>query len=69
MAPCVAVHFDFGPPKAYLAHLVIRALEQRTSARFVYVRVPFGGAFKATVNVSPAVSLRGIEALEGAGPS
>jgi 2-hydroxychromene-2-carboxylate isomerase len=68
--PRVELHFDFGSPNAYLAHLVIPAMEARTGARFEYVPVLLGGVFKATGNVSPAVALRGIrnkgeyEALE-----
>jgi 2-hydroxychromene-2-carboxylate isomerase len=54
-------HFDFGSPNAYLAHLVIPAIEQRTGVRFTYVPVLLGGVFKVTGNVSPAVSLRGIK--------
>jgi 2-hydroxychromene-2-carboxylate isomerase len=54
-------HFDFGSPNAYLAHLVIPAIEQRTGVRFAYVPVLLGGVFKATGNVSPAVSLRGVK--------
>jgi 2-hydroxychromene-2-carboxylate isomerase len=61
MAPRVEFHFDFGSPNAYLAHLVIPAIEQRTGVRFVYVPVLLGGVFKATGNVSPAVSLRGVK--------
>ena len=61
MAPRVEFHFDFGSPNAYLAHLVVPAIEQRTGARFVYVPVLLGGVFKATGNVSPAVSLHGIK--------
>jgi hypothetical protein len=61
MAPCVGFHFDFGSPNAYLAHLVIPAIEQRSGARFVYVPVLLGGVFKATDNVAPAVALRGIK--------
>ena len=57
----VEFHFDFGSPNAYLAHLVIPALEKRSGVRFVYVPVLLGGVFKATGNVSPAVSLRGIK--------
>jgi 2-hydroxychromene-2-carboxylate isomerase len=52
--------FDFGSPNAYLAHLAIPAIEARTGAAFDYVPVLLGGVFKATNNVSPAVSLRGI---------
>jgi 2-hydroxychromene-2-carboxylate isomerase len=54
-------HFDFGSPNAYLAHLVIPAIERRTDVRFRYVPVLLGGVFKATGNVSPAVSLQGIK--------
>ena len=54
-------HFDFGSPNAYLAHQVLPALEKRTGVRFAYVPVLLGGVFKATGNVSPAVSLRGIK--------
>ena len=53
--------FDFGSPNAYLAHLVLPAIEQRTGTKFVYVPVLLGGVFKATNNVSPAVSLQGIK--------
>jgi len=53
--------FDFGSPNAYLAHRVIPGIEQRTGVRFEYVPVLLGGVFKATGNVSPAVSLQGIK--------
>ncbi len=53
--------FDFGSPNAYLAHLVIPEIEKRTGVKFEYVPVLLGGVFKATNNVSPAVSLRGIK--------
>jgi|TARA_Y100000310_G_scaffold277671_1_gene295585 2-hydroxychromene-2-carboxylate isomerase len=53
-------HFDFGSPNAYLAHLVIPAVEDRTGVKFEYVPVLLGGVFKATNNVSPAISLQGI---------
>jgi 2-hydroxychromene-2-carboxylate isomerase len=52
--------FDFGSPNAYLAHLVIPGIEARTGLKFTYVPVLLGGVFKATNNVSPAVSLQGI---------
>lgn len=61
MPVSVEFHFDFGSPNAYLAHLVIPAIEQRTGVAFSYVPVLLGGVFKATGNVSPAVSLRGIK--------
>ncbi len=60
MQPRVEFHFDFGSPNAYLSHLVIPAIEARTGVQFVYVPVLLGGVFKATNNVSPAVSLQGI---------
>ncbi|HTO72112.1 MAG TPA: 2-hydroxychromene-2-carboxylate isomerase [Myxococcota bacterium] len=57
----VEFHFDFGSPNAYLAHLVVPKLEKRTGVRFQYVPVLLGGVFKATGNVSPAVSNAGIK--------
>ncbi len=59
--PSVEFLFDFGSPNAYLCHLVLPALEARTGVRVRYVPVLLGGVFKATGNVSPAVSLRGIK--------
>jgi 2-hydroxychromene-2-carboxylate isomerase len=59
--PRVEFHFDFGSPNAYLAHLVVPEIERRTGVRFEYLPVLLGGVFKATGNVSPAVSLRGIK--------
>jgi 2-hydroxychromene-2-carboxylate isomerase len=56
----VEFHFDFGSPNAYLAHLVIPRIEQRTGAKFEYVPVLLGGVFKLTNNRSPAESLQGI---------
>ncbi|MGY3614393.1 DsbA family protein [Bradyrhizobium sp. USDA 10063] len=53
--------FDFGSPNAYLAELVIPSIEQRTGVKFDYVPVLLGGIFKATGNMSPADSLRGIK--------
>ena len=61
MSVHVEFHFDFGSPNAYLSHLVIPAIESRTGVRFAYVPVLLGGVFKATGNVSPAVSQRGIK--------
>ena len=61
MSVHVEFHFDFGSPNAYLSHMVIPAIEQRTGVPFTYVPVLLGGVFKATGNVSPAVSLRGIK--------
>jgi 2-hydroxychromene-2-carboxylate isomerase len=57
----VEFHFDFGSPNAYLAHLVIPEIEQRTGAKFDYVPVLLGGVFKLTNNRSPAESLAGIK--------
>ena len=53
--------FDFGSPNAYLSHLVIQKIEQRTGVKFEYIPVLLGGVFKATNNVSPAISLKGIK--------
>ena len=53
--------FDFGSPNAYLSHLVIPEIEARSGVKFQYVPVLLGGVFKATNNVSPAVSLQGIK--------
>jgi 2-hydroxychromene-2-carboxylate isomerase len=61
MPVSVEFHFDFGSPNAYLSHLMVPAIEGRTGVRFAYVPVLLGGVFKATGNVSPAVSLRGIK--------
>lgn len=61
MTPQVEFHFDFGSPNAYLSHLVIPAIEARTGVKFRYVPILLGGVFKATNNVSPAVSLKGIK--------
>ena len=60
MPLAVEFHFDFGSPNAYLSHLVIPAIEARAGVAFSYVPVLLGGVFKATNNVSPAVSLQGI---------
>jgi 2-hydroxychromene-2-carboxylate isomerase len=57
----VEFHFDFGSPNAYLSHLVIPAIEQRTGAVFEYVPVLLGGVFKLTSNRSPAESFAGIK--------
>jgi 2-hydroxychromene-2-carboxylate isomerase len=56
----VEFHFDFGSPNAYLAERVLPAIEQRTGVKFDYVPVLLGGVYKATNNMSPAESLRGI---------
>lgn len=61
MPPQVEFHFDFGSPNAYLSHLVIPAIEARTGVKLSYVPILLGGVFKATNNVSPAVSLKGIK--------
>ena len=57
----VEFHFDFGSPNAYLAHVVIPRIEQRTGVKFEYVPVLLGGVFKLTNNRSPAESLQGIK--------
>ena len=60
-SPSVEFHFDFGSPNAYLSHLVLPAIAERTGVAFRYVPVLLGGVFKATGNVSPAVALQGIK--------
>ncbi len=57
----VEFQFDFGSPNAYLAELALPAIERRTGVKFEYVPVLLGGIFKATNNLSPAESLRGIK--------
>jgi len=57
----VEFHFDFGSPNAYLAELVLPAIEKRTGVKFKYVPVLLGGVFKATNNRSPAESLQGVK--------
>jgi 2-hydroxychromene-2-carboxylate isomerase len=57
----VEFHFDFGSPNAYLAELALPAIEKRTGVKFDYVPVLLGGVYKATNNMSPAESLRGIK--------
>ena len=57
----VEFHFDFGSPNAYLAHLIIPQIEQRTGATFEYVPILLGGVFKLTNNSSPAQKMAGIK--------
>ncbi|MGY3440181.1 MULTISPECIES: 2-hydroxychromene-2-carboxylate isomerase [unclassified Bradyrhizobium] len=57
----VEFHFDFGSPNAYLAELALPAVEKRTGVKFDYVPVLLGGVYKATGNMSPGESLRGIK--------
>ncbi|MGM4916582.1 2-hydroxychromene-2-carboxylate isomerase [Tardiphaga sp. 813_E8_N1_3] len=54
-------HFDFGSPNAYLAEAALPSIEHRTGIKFEYVPVLLGGIYKATGNMSPAESLRGIK--------
>jgi 2-hydroxychromene-2-carboxylate isomerase len=56
----VEFHFDFGSPNAYLSHLIIPPIEQRTGAKFEYVPILLGGVFKLTNNRSPVESYSGI---------
>ena len=53
--------FDFGSPNAYLSHVVIPGIENRTGARFEYVPMLLGGLFKLTGNRSPAEAFAGIK--------
>ena len=57
----VEFHFDFGSPNAYLAEKALPDIERRTGVKFEYVPVLLGGIFKATNNLSPFESLRGIK--------
>jgi len=57
----VEFQFDFGSPNAYLAEKAIPAIEKRTGVKFEYVPVLLGGIYKATRNMSPSDSLRGIK--------
>jgi len=57
----VEFQFDFGSPNAYLAELVLPEIEKRTGAKFNYVPVLLGGVYRATGNMSPFDSLRGIK--------
>jgi 2-hydroxychromene-2-carboxylate isomerase len=57
----VEFHFDFGSPNAYLSHLVLPKIEQRTGVKFEYVPILLGGIFKLTNNRSPAESLAGVK--------
>src|SRR6202161_3524449 len=50
-----------GSPNAYLAHLVVPEIEQRTKVKFDYVPILLGGVFKLTNNSSPAQKLVGIK--------
>lgn len=56
----VEFHFDFGSPNAYLSHVIIPRIEQRTGAKFVYVPILLGGVFKLTNNRSPVESYAAI---------
>jgi len=56
----VEFHFDFGSPNAYLSHVVIPRIEQRTGAKFEYVPILLGGVFKLTNNRSPIEAYAGV---------
>jgi 2-hydroxychromene-2-carboxylate isomerase len=53
--------FDFGSPNAYLSHLLIPAIEQRTGMRFKYVPILLGGVFRLTNNKSPVESFKDVK--------
>src|ERR1700742_4041300 len=57
----VEFQFDFGSPNAYLAEYLLPSIERRTGVKFDYVPVLLGGIYKATGNMSPSDSLRGIK--------
>src|SRR5690606_9698768 len=56
----VEFHFDFGSSNAYLSHVVIPRIEQRTGTKFEYVPILLGGIFKLTNNRSPVESFAGV---------
>jgi 2-hydroxychromene-2-carboxylate isomerase len=56
----VEFHFDFGSPNAYLSHVVIPAIEQRTGVKFQYTPILLGGVFKLTNNRSPMEAFAGV---------
>ncbi len=60
MTTTVDFLYDFGSPNAYYSHCVIPQIEARSDLAFNYVPVLLGGIFKATNNVSPAISMQGI---------
>jgi 2-hydroxychromene-2-carboxylate isomerase len=53
--------FDYGSPWSYIANARVPAVAERAQAELVYRPMLLGGVFKATGNVSPAVSLAGIK--------
>jgi 2-hydroxychromene-2-carboxylate isomerase len=53
--------FDLGSPNAYLSHLVIPGIEQRTRMRFKYVPILLGGVFRLTNNKSPIESFKDVK--------
>ena len=57
----IEFQFDFGSPNAYLAEFAISGIERRFGVKFDYVPVLLGGIYKATGNMSPSDSLRGIK--------
>jgi 2-hydroxychromene-2-carboxylate isomerase len=57
----VEFHFDFGSPNAYLAELALPEIEKSTGVKFDHIPVLLGGVYKATGNMSPGESLRGIK--------
>lgn len=53
--------FDFGSPNAYLSHLAIPQIAQRTGVTFEYVPILLGGIFKMTNNRSPIEAFAGVK--------
>ena len=58
--PVIEFFFDVGSPNAYLSHLVLPNIANRLETTILYTPILLGGIFKATGNVSPAVSLANI---------
>jgi len=56
MARDLEFYFDYGSPNAYLAHIRLPAILERTSARLIPRIMLLGGVFQATGNASPAAN-------------
>lgn len=53
--------YDFGSPNAYLSHVLIPDIEDRTNSKCIYRPVLLGGVFKSTNNRSPMEAFAGID--------
>ncbi|WP_170755682.1 2-hydroxychromene-2-carboxylate isomerase [Ruegeria lacuscaerulensis] len=57
--------YDFGSPNAYLAHRLVKGIEERTGATFNYIPCLLGGIFKATGNRSPFLMFQNVKGKLG----